>query len=39
MNPGPSGNTKTQKLIAKHHECFEKRKGGRRQKVNTLGLK
>ena len=25
--PPPSGNTKTQKLIAKHHECFEKRKG------------
>ena len=23
----PSGNAKTQKLIAKHHECFEKRKG------------
>ena len=27
MNPGPSGNTKTQKLIAKHQECFEKWKG------------
>ena len=23
----PSGNTKTKKLIAKHHKCFEKRKG------------
>ena len=25
--PPPSGNTKTKKLIAKHHKCFEKRKG------------
>ena len=35
----PSGNAKIQKLIAKHvFECFEKKKRGRRQKVNTLEL-
>ena len=27
ITPPPSGNTKTKKLIAKHHKCFEKRKG------------
>ena len=35
----PSRNAKIQKLMAKHiFRFFEKRKGGRREKVDTLGL-